>query len=195
MLFRSPGETCPADVYSPDSTLCPDIDGNPCTTAGCEAGSCVQTHIEVPCGGDGCTPGYWKANADKKQANAWPPADPTALVSTVFTLPTDCDGVDLNALWGGLTLREALSLRGGSGVKGASQILLRIGMGAYLNAVNQCVQYDAQYASGAAVVNAVNAALASCDRGTMLSLAGELDFLNNAGCPLNQQGECANDPQ
>jgi hypothetical protein len=33
----------------PDSTPCTDSDGNLCTTAGCEAGQCVQTHQTTPC--------------------------------------------------------------------------------------------------------------------------------------------------
>src|SRR5262249_42490184 len=41
-----------------DSTKCTDTDEQSCTTAGCEAGVCVQTHItscEVLCR----TPGFW----------------------------------------------------------------------------------------------------------------------------------------
>src|SRR5262249_18235275 len=33
----------------PDSTPCPDSDGNLCTTSGCESGSCVQTHNQTVC--------------------------------------------------------------------------------------------------------------------------------------------------
>jgi hypothetical protein len=33
----------------PDSTPCTDTDNNLCTTAGCEAGQCVQTHQTTPC--------------------------------------------------------------------------------------------------------------------------------------------------
>jgi hypothetical protein len=33
----------------PDSTPCPDGDGNACTFAGCEAGSCVQAHNQTVC--------------------------------------------------------------------------------------------------------------------------------------------------
>jgi hypothetical protein len=48
----------------PDSTPCAETDGNLCTTAGCEAGQCVQTHIQTPCPADtnectddlGCNP-------------------------------------------------------------------------------------------------------------------------------------------
>jgi slime mold repeat-containing protein len=32
-----------------DSTPCPDTDGNLCTTAGCEQGTCVQAHVTTPC--------------------------------------------------------------------------------------------------------------------------------------------------
>lgn len=35
------------------------------------------------------------------------------------------------------------------------------------------------------MITAVNAALGSGNRGTMLTLAGQLDALNDAGCPLN----------
>jgi hypothetical protein len=38
--------------------------------------------------------------------------------------------------------------------------------------------------STAGVIDQVNAALASGNRNTMLQLAGELDVLNNLGCPL-----------
>jgi hypothetical protein len=36
----------------PDSTPCPEADGNLCTTAGCEAGQCVQAHQTTPCAPD-----------------------------------------------------------------------------------------------------------------------------------------------
>ena len=44
-----------------DSTVCADTDGNPCTTAGCEAGACIQTHVTATtCGVEICrTPGFW----------------------------------------------------------------------------------------------------------------------------------------
>ena len=41
----------------PDSTPCGDTDGNACTTAGCDAGQCNQTHVTTPARPDGnaCT--------------------------------------------------------------------------------------------------------------------------------------------
>ena len=158
-------------------------DDDPCTTDTCDPIlGCVYTPIPG-CGDQGCTPGFWKANADNWQANSWPVA-PSTKVNTVFTIP-GC----VNSSYGNLTLREALSLKGGSGINGAAQILLRIGTGAYLNALSGCVDY-AQAVED--VVADVNAALASCDRGEILGLASTLDFQNNAGCPLNQHGDCAN---
>jgi len=37
------------NTNKPDSTPCTDTDGNACTTAGCEAGACVQTHVTTTC--------------------------------------------------------------------------------------------------------------------------------------------------
>jgi hypothetical protein len=55
---------------------------------------------------------------------------------------------------------------------------------ALLNSAHPGVDYALTTAE---VIAAVNAALASCDRGTMIDLAEELDAANNApdGCPLN----------
>ena len=41
-------ETC-QHPNKADSTTCTDTDGNACTTAGCEAGACVQTHTVTVC--------------------------------------------------------------------------------------------------------------------------------------------------
>jgi hypothetical protein len=167
-----------------DSTACTDTDGVDCTTAGCEAGVCVQTHIE-DCAQQGCTPGFWKANIDNKGGNAWPAsAKPPTTVEDVFDIPA-C----VSSSFKNLTLRQALSLKGGSGLNGAAEILLRIGTGAYLNALSDCVEYPQ---TAAEVVADVNEALASCDREDILDLAATLDAQNNAGCPINQQGQCSN---
>jgi hypothetical protein len=47
-----------------DSTPCTDSDGVACTTAGCEAGSCVQTHVDTCQANEICrTPGFWGTHA------------------------------------------------------------------------------------------------------------------------------------
>jgi selenocysteine lyase/cysteine desulfurase len=61
-------------------------------------------------------------------------------------------------------------------------ILLRAAVASLLNASHPDVSFGA---SAATVIGAVNAALASGDRATMLSLASDLDARNNAGCPLS----------
>jgi hypothetical protein len=53
---------------------------------------------------------------------------------------------------------------------------------ALLNSAHPDVDY--QYTT-AQVIDMVNAALASQNRSTMLTLASQLDTANNAGCPLN----------
>jgi len=80
------------------------------------------------------------------------------------------------------TLVAALSFGGGSGVAGGARNLLRAAVAALLNSTSPNVDYTMTTAE---VINAVNAALASGDRDTMLKLAGELDADNNLGCPLN----------
>src|SRR5262249_35555484 len=40
---QTSGACVPGNV--PDSTPCPDTDNNACTSSGCEAGTCVQTHV------------------------------------------------------------------------------------------------------------------------------------------------------
>jgi hypothetical protein len=157
-------------------------DTDPCTTDSCDpASGCTFTPIPE-CGGQGCTPGFWKANIDQLGGNAWPVAQ-TVKVGDVFTLGS------CGAKYAGLSLRSALSLKGGSSLDGAVQILLRIGTGAYLNSVSDCVNYGQTEQQ---VVDAVNAALATCTREALLSLGSTLDALNNAGCPIDQQGACTN---
>lgn len=169
-----------------DSTPCTDTDGQACTTAGCEAGSCVQTHVEDCNEGQGCTPGFWKANADKKGANAWP-VSPNTLLSSVFTIPPCLSGCPEN--YNTITLREALSLQGGKTLCQKAEILLRAAAAAYLNSLSTCVQYPI---STGTLVTEVNTALASCDSGAIITEATRLDGFNNLGCPLNQQGDCSN---
>jgi hypothetical protein len=78
---------------------------------------------------------------------------------------------------GSATLLEALSFKGGSGVNGAAQILLRAAVAGVLNSAK--IQYPLTTAQ---VISMVNTALASCDRDTILTLASTLDGLNNLGC-------------
>ena len=67
-------------------------------------------------------------------------------------------------------------------VAGARTTLLRAAVAATLNAASNNVDYTMTVA---AIDAAVEAALASGNRATMLELAAKLDADNNVGCPLN----------
>lgn len=122
-------------------------------------------------GFEGCTPGYWKNHPD-----SWPPTG-YATGQTV--------GSVFNAGEYGLnddTLLDALSYGGGPGAVGGAKILLRAAVAGLLNASHPDTDYTM---SAGALISAVNAALASGDRDTMLTLAASIDADNNLGCPLN----------
>lgn len=124
-------------------------------------------------GTQGCTPGYWK-----NHPGAWP--------ATGYQTGQRVDSVfGAASAWpslGSAGLIDALSFNGGSGVEGAARNLLRAAVAALLDASHPNVDYPRQPAS---VIADVDAALASGNRDTMLSLASGLDRDNNLGCPLN----------
>ena len=127
---------------------------------------------DVP-GDQGCTPGYWKNHTD-----SWPPTgfSPAQSVQSVFAQAAAYPA------YGTPSLLQALSFQGGSGVEGGVGNLLRAAVAALLNSSHSGVDYPATTAS---VISSVDAALASGDRATMLTLASSLDSQNNLGCPLN----------
>ena len=128
---------------------------------------------EKPTGSQGCTPGYWKNHTD-----SWPPTgySPSQKVQSVFSQASNYPSL------GNASLLDALSFDGGSTIEGAVGILLRASVAALLDSAHPGVNYPRSTAS---VISDVNAALASGDRDTMLSLASKLDRDNNLGCPLN----------
>ena len=150
------GVQCPANDFKPDSSLCNDTDNNSCTVAGCESGSCVQSHTEAPagtpgCGGQGCSPGYWKQcdrssfNKQGKPQNQQhchsydetgtvPPAPPGSYQPE--TLFLTAFGVDA---FPGQTLLQVLNLQGGG-----LNALGRHTVGALLNAAlpDSTLNYD-----------------------------------------------------
>jgi hypothetical protein len=149
---------------------------NPCTpidnchTASCDpaTGNCVQTPNNN-CQA-GCTPGFWK-NCTEQWGNTG--FTTSQLVSSVFTVPACIGTPDL----GSATLLQALSFKGGSTVNGGAQTLIRAAVAGLLNSVK--VGYPLTTAQ---VISQVNAALASCDRATILALASTIDGFNNLGC-------------
>jgi hypothetical protein len=125
--------------------------------------------------GSGCTPGYWR-----NHTLDWQPTGylPTQTVGSVFgSAPGDLAGDSLLD-----AVQYQSRSRGPDSVLGAARTLLRAGTSALLNAAHPDVNYPR---SAGGVIQAVNAALASNDRNTMLTLAGALDEDNNLGCPLS----------
>jgi hypothetical protein len=125
-----------------------------------------------PAGDDGCTPGYWKNHLD-----SWPPTGfaPAQALSSVFS------PAGLGSL-GSKTLRDALKFGGGSSLTAKKQILLRAAVASLLNSGHPDLEFEWTTAE---VVAAVNAALASGDKDTIVSLAGDLDDSNNGDCSLS----------
>lgn len=127
-------------------------------------------------GNQGCTPGFWKQSF---HFGFWSGGYfPGRIISTIFTgvVPALASESMLDALQGG----------GGQGLVGAESILLRAAVSALLNASNPNVSYAFSTAN---IISAVNAALATGDRDTILQLATLLDNANNGtgGCPLSGQ--------
>ena len=121
-----------------------------------------------PPGNEGCTPGYWK-----NHTSAWDVYSPMQTVGSVFSGASASLADD--------TLLQALSYQGGAGLLGAEQILLRAAVAALLNSADDVVDYPLLTSQ---VINRVSAALASDNRGRILTLATNLDNQNNLGCPL-----------
>jgi hypothetical protein len=130
----------------------------------------------VNIGNEGCTPGYYK-----NHTNNWEEYSPTTLVSSVFNFAGTSPAV---MAYADTTFEEALRLRGGTGLDGATQILLRAAVAATLNAAHEGVGYPLRREGEDGIFAMVNEALASGDRQTILELAAYLDRLNNLGCPL-----------
>lgn len=141
---------------------------------GLVAGPASATNI----GNEGCTPGYWKNHTEN-----WQETSPTALMSSLYTAAGKTSLATV-------TNEEALRLHGGRGVQGAEHILARAAVAAWLDSAHEGLGYPSRrWSTGLdgrpALVPAVNDALRSGDRDTMLSLAERLDADNNLGCPLS----------
>jgi hypothetical protein len=171
-----------AGSFTLELTVCNEDgpDGDCCDT-------CTKTVDVVPCGGEGCTPGFWKNNADKHEASAWPkPPFPGEYFDSVFNVD-----VELRTKSGdpdNPTLLEALGAKGGG-----INALARHATAALLNITSDCVNYG--IGSWSDLRQMVQDAIDGVGDYTVNELAEHLDELNNAeeGCPLNQQGECEDD--
>jgi hypothetical protein len=128
----------------------------------------------------GYTPGFWK---QEQHFEYWPDGmEPYKFLGQCFVFPEEMIPITYTHDF----LIDALGFRGGSDWKGGSRILLRAAVAALLNAMyfgefDISEGHSGYYYTPCEVIGLVNAALASLDRGEMLSLACELDFYNNQG--------------
>lgn len=119
--------------------------------------------------GKGCTPGFWK-----NHTSTWPPPyNADQLFESVFTVPTAYAAT----LGSPNSLGDVLHLGGG-----CQQALGRHGVAAFLNAV--MLGATAFGISSAAVVSAVNSALATEDCVQIESTKDNLESFNEQSCPL-----------
>lgn len=147
----------------------------------------------VDVGGNGCTPGYWK-----NHTTSWQEYKTTQLLGgdvrpgDMYTAFFSLDADPAYSKYKGTTFLQALSLRGGPGLDGATQILMRATVAAFLNAAHEFdpnVSGDGypyrRFTDPGNILATVNAALESRDRDQLLAVATWLDTANNLGCPLN----------
>lgn len=123
----------------------------------------------------GCTPGFWKQS---QHFQYWTTYAPTDKIGDVFSEAdgyTTAKGIDVDAS----TLLQGLNFGGGPTAGDAAAILLRAAISGLLNAASPDVNY---YVDVATLISNVNAALATGNRQTMLTLAGTIDAENNRGC-------------
>lgn len=125
---------------------------------------------------DGCTPGYWKNNAEHKEAVAWDPTDvdPSDPLSSVgFSGFSAQDGDNT-------TFLDALNAEGGG-----ENALMRYAAAAYLNASHPDINYGLTTNE---IVDAVNDALAIGNPVIIEATKDMLDDFNNFGCNIDQFG-------
>lgn len=140
------------------------------------------TVVTEPCDGEGgCTPGFWKNNADKQGASAWDGYNPSEWFDTVFGVDVTLRGKG-RTTYENPTLLQALDANGGG-----INALARHAVAALLNISNPDIDYVGGM-SEAGLIAAVQAAIVAGEY-AIQGLADELDYYNNAGCSVNQDGE------
>lgn len=138
---------------------------------------------EEQTGDEGCTPGFWKNNADKKGAVAWVGYTPTQKFSTVFGVAQFTIKGNGKATITNPSLSESLGANG-SGIN----LLARSAVAALLNASNGDINYPMSVGD---IIDAVQDAINDIvdPDAAIQALGEELDEYNNYGCPINQDGE------
>lgn len=138
--------------------------------------------------GEGCTPGFWKNHLDWKSYD-----DGTGATADDFGPDTDVEDalrVDVpGTAFESTTALQALQGGGGSGITGATKILLRASVASYLNADAALDFPLRRFTLGVdgqpSMQSEIQRVLDSGKRAQILAYATYLDGLNNASCPLS----------
>jgi len=188
-----PGEIFCVDfpyVVPPDAPCplvnCAEVTANPLDLPNViDANDCAEICCEPP-GGEGCTPGFWKNNGDKQGASAWCDLfSPSMRISDVFILnePLVIRGNGKSTITDP-TLLQALNANGG-GVNA----MVRHVVAALLNACSKCVHYPINDPLKIIIMieDTLNEAPGAYSVEELHSMFAEY---NEAGCPVNQHGDC-----
>ncbi len=124
-------------------------------------------------GTQGCSHGYWK-----NHPGSWPATG----YSTGQTVVSVFSQASLYPSIAPVSLMDSLSFAGGPTVTDAARNMLKQATGSLLNSAHAGVDFPWTTAQ---LIADVNAALASQDINTLLSLATRLEHDNTLGCPLN----------
>jgi uncharacterized repeat protein (TIGR01451 family) len=133
--------------------------------------------LTEPCGGEGCTPGFWKNNAANWGASAWVGFLPSDSFEAIFGVDVTLRGKGKNT-YPTPTLLDALNANGGG-----INALARHAVAALLNTSSPCVNYP--YANVGALITAVHDAIVAGDT-AIQELHSDLAYDNEAGCPISQ---------
>lgn len=167
------GTISASTVYSYDREFtCGDEGLNNNTASIVETGHNDSAAVRVVCahdGAQGCTPGYWK-----NPRHDWEGYDRGDRVVDVFVEAAPYVGPRDS-------LQKALKYRGGPSIADAAQTLLRAAVAGLLDTAHSGVDYPLTTAE---LIDKVNTALASGDRGEILYVKDVIDQYNNLGCPL-----------
>ena len=145
-------------------------------------GPVSDSATNVVVGAQGCTPGYWKNNAEKWEAVSWVGYTPGQSFSSVFgrVIEVKVDKVMVTDP----TLLEALSAKGGG-----INALARHAVAALLNASNPNISYPD---SEAGIIAATQAAIDSGDKDIITAQKDQFDYWNNLGCSIDMHGNPIN---
>ncbi|HEX5018620.1 MAG TPA: hypothetical protein VFX15_13670 [Actinomycetes bacterium] len=143
--------------------------------------------------GEGCTPGFWKNHLDWKSYDdgTGPTADdflPSTDVEDALRIDVPAaysNGVDFESM----TALQALKGKGGTGLSGATQVLLRAAVASYLNADAALDFPLRRFTTGfngePSMQSEIQRVLDSGKRSQIIDYANYLDGLNNQMCPLS----------